>query len=278
MAEQSHRAQIAGIDVVTYPTAVKDVVVIVGALPAGDAMGSGGNIAIPTLAGMMLDRGTRALDKFAIADRLDSVGAEISFAVGVQSLEIRGKCLKKDLPLVMDLIAADLRTPALQAQEFAKAKQQFIGSLAASLQNTEGRAHEAFGRAVFPEGHPNRPHSIAEYITAAKAASLDELKAFIVAYYGPAHMTLLAGGRRVGARRRSRRVQSVLRLVRRARLHSPGQARGLLRSARDQRAAAGQAQRVDRSGAGDWPEVSGSGCARVARSARPYSGMASPGA
>ena len=47
-------------------------------------------------------------------------------------------------------------------QEFAKAKQQFIGSLEASLQNTEGRAREAFGRTVFSEGHPNRPHSIAE--------------------------------------------------------------------------------------------------------------------
>src|ERR1700730_12854876 len=136
MAEHSHRAQAAGIDVITYPTGVKDVVVIVGVLPAGDAMASG-NIATPTLAGMMLDRGTKALDKFAIADRLDNVGASISFTVGVQSLEIRGKCLKKDLPLVLGLIAAELRTPALQPQEFAKAKQQFIGSLEASLQNTE---------------------------------------------------------------------------------------------------------------------------------------------
>jgi hypothetical protein len=37
---------------------------------------------------MMLDRGTKALDKFAIADRLDNVGAEISFEVGPQSLEL----------------------------------------------------------------------------------------------------------------------------------------------------------------------------------------------
>src|SRR6202011_2636023 len=128
--------------------------VILGALPAGDAMGSPGNIAVPTLAGMMLDRGTKVLDKFAIADKLDNVGAQISFAVGTQSLEIRAKCLKKDLPLVLGLIAADLRTPALQSAEFAKAKEQFIGSLQASLQNTEGRAQEAFGRAVFPAGHP----------------------------------------------------------------------------------------------------------------------------
>jgi zinc protease len=194
MAEQSHRQTVAGIDLVTYPTRVKDVVVIVGALPAGDAMGAPGNIAIPTLAGMMLDRGTKSLDKFAIADQLDNVGAEISFQVGTQSLEIRAKCLKKDLPLVLGLIAAELRTPALSAEEFAKAKQQFAGSLEGSLQNTEARAGEAFGRAVFPDGHPNRPHTVGEYMAAAKSASLSDVKAFIAKYYGPSHLTLVMVG------------------------------------------------------------------------------------
>ena len=194
MASQSHRQSVVGIDVVTYPTNVKDVVVILGALPAGDAMAAPGNIAIPTLAAMMLDRGTKALDKFAVAAQLDDVGAQISFAVGNQSLEIRAKCLKKDLPLVMGLLSAELRTPALQAQEFAKAKQQFIGSLQASLQSTEARAGEAFGRAVYPEGSPNRPHLVGDYIAAAKTANLDELKAFIAKYYGPAHLSLVLVG------------------------------------------------------------------------------------
>ncbi len=76
----------AGIDLITYHSTVKDVVVIMGVLPAGDAMAGSGNIAIPTLSGMMLDRGTKALDKFAIAEKLENVGAEISFAVGAQSL------------------------------------------------------------------------------------------------------------------------------------------------------------------------------------------------
>jgi zinc protease len=194
MADQSHRESIDAIDVITYPTAVKDVVVILGALPAGDAMGNGGNIAVPTLAGSMLDRGTKALDKFAIAEQLDDVGASISFEVGTQSLEIRAKCLKKDLPLVLGLIAAELRTPALSAAEFAKAKQQFIGSLEASLENTETRAGEAFGRAVYPETSPNRPHAVADYLTAAKSATLEETRAFIAKYYGPAHLTLVLAG------------------------------------------------------------------------------------
>jgi zinc protease len=194
VADQSHRSQVGGVDLVTYHTDVKDVVVILGSMPAGDAMAEPGNIAIPTLAGMMLDRGTKSLDKFAIAEQLDNVGAEISFSVGTQSLEIRAKCLKKDLPLVIGLIAAELRTPALQVQEFNKARQQFIGALEASAQNTEARAQEAFGRAIFPQGHPNRPHTVSEYEAAAKAATLDDLKAFHAKYYGPAHLTLVVVG------------------------------------------------------------------------------------
>jgi zinc protease len=194
VAEHSQRAPVAGIDLVTHHTDVKDVVVIVGSLPAGDAMAGPGNIAVPTLAGMMLDRGTKSLDKFAIAGQLDNVGAEISFSVGTQSLEIRAKCLKKDLPLVIGLIGAELRTPALQLQEFNKAKQQFVGALEASAQNTEERAREAFARAAFPPGHPNRPHSVTEYEDAAKSATLDEVKAFHAKYYGPAQMTLAVVG------------------------------------------------------------------------------------
>jgi zinc protease len=194
MADQAHRSKINGIDLITYHTNVKDVVIIMGVLPAGDAMVESGNIAIPTLSGMMLDRGTKALDKFAIADKLDNVGAEISFAVGVQSLEVRAKCLRKDLPMIIDTIAAELRTPALQVAEFGKAKQQFIGELEASAQNTGARSAEAFNRAVFPPGHPNRPHTLSEYIAAARTANIEEIRAFQAKYYGPAHMTLVVVG------------------------------------------------------------------------------------
>jgi zinc protease len=194
MADLAHRSKPSGIDLITYRSNVKDVVIVLGVLPAGDAMAEGGNIAIPTLSGMMIDRGTKTLDKFALSEKLDNVGAEISFQVGVQSLEIRAKCLKKDLPLVIETIAAELRTPALLAGEFNKAKLQFVGELEASAQNSNALATEAFDRAVFPPGHPNRPHTLNEYIAAAKSANLEELRAFQAKYYGPAHMTLVVAG------------------------------------------------------------------------------------
>jgi zinc protease len=194
MAAQGHRAATVGIDVVTYPTHVRDVVVVLGALPAGDAMAGTGNAAVPSLTGMMLDRGTTTLDKFAIAERLEDVGASISFSVGTQSLEIRAKCLRKDLPMVLSILAAELRTPAFPPAELAKAQKQFIGSLRESLQNTGARAQEAFSRAVFPPGHPNRPHSVEDMLSATESATLDEIKAFHAKYVGPKHLTLVFAG------------------------------------------------------------------------------------
>jgi zinc protease len=125
---------------------------------------------------------------------LDNVGAELGFTVGVQSLEMHAKCLRKDLALIIDTLAAELRTPALLGGEFNKAKEQLIGELEASTQDSSALAAEAFGRAIFPAGHPNRPHTLKEYIAAAKAANLEELKAFQAKYYGPAHMTLVVVG------------------------------------------------------------------------------------
>jgi zinc protease len=194
MATQGHRAVTADIDLITYPTHVRDVVVVLGALPAGDAMAGSGNAAVPTLTGMMLDRGTATLDKFAIAARLEEVGASISFSVGTQSLEIHAKCLRKDLPMVLSILAAELETPAFPATELAKAKQQLIGSLRESLQNTGARAQEAFARAIFPPRHPNRPHSVEEMLSAAESATLEEIKAFHAKYVGPRHLTLVLAG------------------------------------------------------------------------------------
>jgi zinc protease len=56
------------------------------------------------------------------------------------------------------------------------------------------RAQEAFSRAVFPEGHPNHPHSIEEFLAALKSATLEDVKTFHAAYYGPAHFTLVLVG------------------------------------------------------------------------------------
>jgi len=194
IAPNAKRSKIAGIDVIAYPTGVKDVVTLRASLPAGRALGAKGNPAIPVLTGMLLDQGTKSQDKFAIAEKLESVGAAISFRVGTDVLDISARSLKKDAPMVLGLIAEQLRTPAFSAEEFAKAKKQMAGSIKRSLESTDFRAADAFSRAIYPQGHPNRSVAPDDMLAAIDSATLDEVLAFHQANYGPAGMKLVLVG------------------------------------------------------------------------------------
>jgi zinc protease len=194
IAEHVTRTRAAGIDVIAYPTAIDQVVTLTGALPGGDAFAGTGNIAVPTLTGMMLDRGTTTEDKFAIATKLESVGASIGFDVDTQAVQIAARCLKKDLPVVIRLLAEQLRSPAFSEEEFDKVKQQFAGSIQQANQSTEYRADELFARAIYPKGHPNRKFANDEYLAALTSVSLQDVKNFHRDHYGPAHLILVLVG------------------------------------------------------------------------------------
>ena len=156
-----------------------------GSLPAGDAMAEPGNIAIPTLTGMMLDRGTTTLDKFAIAEQLDDVGAEIAFSVGAQSVEIRAKCLKKDLPLIVGLIAGELRTPPCNRRSSPRPSSNSSALWRRGAEHRSARTRGLRPRDL-PPGHPNRRTRSRSSRPRRSLAGLDELKAFHAKYYGPA--------------------------------------------------------------------------------------------
>ncbi len=194
IAPNARVSKIAGIDVIAYPMGIKDVVTLRAALPAGRALAGSGNPSIPMLTGMLLDQGARKQDKFAIAEKLEAVGASIHFRVGVDVLEVSAKSLKKDAPLVLSLIAEQLRQPAFSAAEFAKAKKQYAGALQRRLENTDFRAADAFSRAVYLDAHPNRNPVAADLLAAIETAKLEDVKTFYKANYGPAHMTLVVTG------------------------------------------------------------------------------------
>lgn len=201
IAERVVRGPEAGLDLILYPTPIRDVVTIVGSLPAGDAFVSRPQAAVATLTGMMLDRGARlggpdgpVLDKYAIANRLESMGATVSFSVGNQTLDIRARCLARDLPQVIGLLAAQLRFPTFDKAEFERVRQQFIGAVRSSIDNNSYRARDAFNRAVYPAGDPNDPASIDELLASARSATLDDVRRFHQEVYGPRHMILVMVG------------------------------------------------------------------------------------
>lgn len=194
LAPRAYRSKVGDIDVIVYPTHVKNVITLGGFLPAGDALAQPGKLAVPSLTGMLLERGTLKQDQFAIAQKLENAGARIEFAVDNQLLNIHGRLRKQSLSLVVGTLAEELRIPALSAQELDKARQQFIGDLRTKAQDIGFRADEAFDLAVYPVGHPNRPVPYQELIKAAEHATLDDLKAFHKQHYGPTNLTLIFVG------------------------------------------------------------------------------------
>lgn len=194
MAEQITRTTIAGIDVIVFPTGVQDVVTFTGSFHAGDRFAPAGKSMLPTLVGEMIDKGTVHRDKFAIAQALDGVGARLSFGVGGSTLTINGKCLSQDLPMVIGILAEQLREPAFSADELAKAKTQLRGVFTQQMDDTDARAEQAFAAAIYPPDHPNHQVSFRELIDSLDAITVDDLKAFHATYYGPASFTLVAVG------------------------------------------------------------------------------------
>jgi zinc protease len=194
IAPNVKRRKVAGLDVLTLKTSIKDVVTIRGVIGAGDVFNPAENSAIADLTAGMLDKGTTKRDKFAVAELLEQAGATVGFGTGTHTLNFQAKTLRKDLPLVLGLIAEQLRTPRFDAEEFAKLKKQLIGRHKRAMEDTDFRAERAFERAIFPAGHPNRPPAEERYVQDVESATLEQLKAFHAAHYGPAVATLVLVG------------------------------------------------------------------------------------
>jgi zinc protease len=192
MAEHATHVRVGGVDVIVYRTSTRNVISLAGYMPVGDT--SAANPAIPTLTGMMLDRGTVSQDQFRVAQQLEDAGASLQFAADRHGLYIDASLRRQNLALVVSLLGEQLRTPAFSKEEFEKARLQFVGRLRQQQENVGYRAFQAFALAAYPVGHPNRLIANDELIRAAQSATVGEARAFHRAHYGPAYLTLIVVG------------------------------------------------------------------------------------
>ena len=186
------REKIADMDLLLCRTGVKNVVTMRGSIAAGE--NASANPALAHLAVSMIQRGTKKHDQFVIADMLEKAGVTIEFKVDADTVEFEAKLLRKDVPLVVSLLAEQLRAPAFAAAELAKAKKQFIAEVRQSLESTDEQAAISFSQAICPPGHPSRGADIPELIAATGTAKLAELRDFHAANYGPEGMHLVVAG------------------------------------------------------------------------------------
>lgn len=123
----------------------------------------------------------------------DDLGSSISIDAGRQFVEARIRCLRDDLPVMVDLLARVLREPDFPREEIARVKAEQIGAIAEGDKDTRATADRIMRRAVYPVPNPlgRRVLGTDESVS---AIDRDEVARFHRHAYGPSGAVLAVVG------------------------------------------------------------------------------------
>ena len=185
---------IKGLTSYVIPTKVKDVVTISGSMLGGILYSDKENPKISSLVSAMLDKGTQKNSKFELSNKLESIGAEISFISSNRHINFTAHCLKPDLELVVELISEQLRSPIFPDDELDLLKKRMIGNLEISKDNTKKQSYINFIRKVYPKNHYNYRSTIEESIQSISLVTEKDLKSFHEKTFGLGSLNIAAAG------------------------------------------------------------------------------------
>lgn len=173
---------------------VQGVVSIKGSILGGEVFSPNDNPILALTVADMLDEGTRSHSKNVIREKLESVGASISFSSGQNRVGFSSKCLTLDTALVIRLIAEQLREPAFKDSEFEIFKKIAIGSLEQQREETGSLVRTAIRRKVFSDVHPNYAFDIDESINFLRKTTTADLRTFHDKNYGLGEAVMVVVG------------------------------------------------------------------------------------
>lgn len=179
--------------VLVLPTPVQSVVALRGSFLAHPDFAAGDEL-VQALTVGLLDKGTRRRDRFAVAELLENRGAELAFVSEGLRVGFHGRALREDLPLVLELLAEQLRDPLFDAGEFEKARVQYRASLQRAMENTRSQASAALSRRLYRPAHPNFTPSIEESLSRLDRLTLADVRAHHEKHFGADDLVLALAG------------------------------------------------------------------------------------
>ncbi|HEU4522061.1 MAG TPA: insulinase family protein, partial [Thermoanaerobaculia bacterium] len=153
-------------------------VAIRGLVFAGDSTSPSGKPAVADLTARMLQRGTKSRTKEQIGALLDNAGATRSYNSNMFETNLSLNGLSRDLPLLIDVLADELKNPAFTNEELAKAKSELKTTILRNDDSTAFRATTRLTQLAFPENHPYRYAGREAMVASADAATAEDLRAF----------------------------------------------------------------------------------------------------
>jgi zinc protease len=183
-----------GITVVVQENAASPTLALRASLPAGHVLDPEAKSGLASLTAAMLSRGTEQRSALAFATQLEDVGASLAASAEPLATMISGRAESRDFDRLMDLLADMLRHPSFPAVELGRLKGEALAQLAQARDDPDSNAERAFGRAIFPAGHPLRPPTFDEAEQALGQITRDDVVAFHEHQYGPDGLILVLAG------------------------------------------------------------------------------------
>ena len=151
----------------------------------------------PSLAGMMLMRGTKKHTRQQIQDELDRLKTRISpGTAGLNTTRFSFETTRENLAPAVGLLAEILREPSYPDNEFEQIKQSSLVGAERALRDPQALAQATIRQhlSLYPLGDIRRPRLPSEDIEEIKATSLDDVKKFYADVYGASNAELAVVG------------------------------------------------------------------------------------
>jgi len=145
------------------------------------------------LTGRMLRQGTQNIEKNALAEELDGMGAGLSVDVGYALTAISIKCLSGDFVRAMEILGELAQRPTFPSEELERLRGQVLTDLKEMDDNTRVVSERTWRELAYPESHPYHRLTVGT-AESVGAVTRHNLAAFHTAWYGPNQTTLLVVG------------------------------------------------------------------------------------
>jgi zinc protease len=126
----------------------------------------------------MLLEGTNAYSKRQLQEKLDAMGASLSFSPGDDRLVFFARVLNNHFDELLELIAHILLEPRFPQEELAVLKKREEANLAMNAQDTRLQAGAAVARLLYAPDHPNYEETTKDHLKQLAGITEDMLRSF----------------------------------------------------------------------------------------------------
>jgi predicted Zn-dependent peptidase len=170
-------------------------------LDAGYAADQGRRAGTASFAMAMLDEGTKSLGALAIADRAESLGADLATGSSLDTSFAAVSALADRLDDSVALLADIVRHPAFPADEFERVRKEWVAAIGREKSSPDALASRLLPPLLYGDGHPYAiPFTGSGTEASIAALTREDLVAFQRDWLRPDNATLIVTGDTTAAR------------------------------------------------------------------------------